>query len=389
MSRPDARLYEDCIIGSQPHGKASKILMVRVAIVGLGLVTRNIHRPAYAQLSDRVTIVGGCDLDQRAQTVAREEWKLPFVCGDPSELIEKTRPDVVSVCTPPALHREHAILALRAGCHVFCEKPLAVELEQADEIIEVSEETKRLVVVNNQFPYMKIHSTAKRWIGTPEFGQLLYLHAWQAFNPTDTTEAGWRGKLQRRLCFEFGIHVFELIRYFFNDTPVRLLAHMPTPGPEKGHDTVNMVSMEFADGRAASILLDRLSKGPERYLDMRLDGERASIHTSIGGRAQLTAGAHTRERRPFLEWKFARGGQAVLQAGNRSRVIARDPANPFAAATAHLFGSFLDAIQSGNVPAGDVRDNRNTLAMVFAAYDSARRGCAVELSQYQRTRVSP
>jgi D-apiose dehydrogenase len=357
--------------------------MLKVAIVGLGAVARNIHRPAYTQLAGRAEIVGGCDPDQQAQAFAREAWKLPVVCADPSELIEKVRPDIVSVCTPPSFHREHAILALRTGCHVFCEKPLAMELDHADEIIEVSTKAGRLVAVNNQFPYMRIHSAAKRWIGSPEFGQLLYLHAWQTFNPTEATETGWRGTLQKRLCFEFGIHVFELIRYFFNDTPVRLLAHMPTPGRDKGHDVINMVSVEFADGRAASVLLDRLSKGPERYLDIRLDGEFASIHTSIGGRMRLTAGVRTRERKPFLEWRFAQGGQAVLQTGNRSRVIARDPANPFAAATACQFANFLDAIQSGSTPAGDIRDNRNTLAMVFAAYDSARRGSAVELSQYR------
>jgi predicted dehydrogenase len=135
------------------------------------------------------------------------------------------------------------------------------------------------------------------------------------------------------------------------------------------------------------MMLNRLSKGPERYLDMRLDGEFASIHTSIGGLIEVKAGVHTRNRQPFLEWRFAKGGHAVLQAGNRSRVIARDPMNPFAAATAVHLGNFVDAIQSGGIPRGDARDNRKTLAMVTAAYDSARLGRAVEISEYQNMRV--
>jgi predicted dehydrogenase len=362
--------------------------MVRVAMIGLGAVARNIHLPAYARLKDRVTIVGGCDPDPAVQACARDIWKLSCVCGDPRELLEKTRPDIVAVCTPPSLHREHAILALDAGCHVFCEKPLADSLESADEIIAAGERARRLVVVNNQFSCMKIYSAAKQRIGSPDFGRLLYLHAWQTFRPTDMTEAGWRGKLQRRLCFEFGIHVFDLIRYFLEDNPVRVLAHMPVPPQEYGFDVINVVSMEFADGRAATMVLNRLSKGPERYLDMRLDGEFASIHTSLGGRVALTAGIHTRERRPFLEWRFAKGGEARLQVGNRSRVIAKDPINPFAAATAVHFGNFLDSIQSGSIPRGNAKDNRNTLAMVFAAYDSARLGRAVEMSAYRNSRVA-
>ncbi|MBA3256974.1 MAG: Gfo/Idh/MocA family oxidoreductase, partial [Pyrinomonadaceae bacterium] len=258
--------------------------MIHVAIIGLGAVTRNIHLPAYRQLGGEVSVVAGCDTDGAARTLAQERWHLPEVYDDPKEMIEKTKPDIVAICTPPSLHREQSLMALDYGCHVFCEKPLAESLEQADQIVWASERAKRFVVVNNQFPYMNIHLAAKRLIGSPEFGRLLFLHAWQTFHPTEATEAAWRGALQRRVCFEFGVHVFELIRFFFEDEPVKLFAHMPNPKPDAKSDVINLISVEFADGRAASIVLNRLSKGPERYLDMRLDGEFASIHTSIGGR---------------------------------------------------------------------------------------------------------
>src|SRR5260370_3130279 len=162
--------------------------MIRVAVLGRGAVTRNIELPAYAQMKDRVTIVGGCDVDRAAQDLAQGKWKLPHVCNDARELIDATKPDIVSVCSPSTLHLEHATLALKAGFHVFCEKPLADNLEQADEIIEASKKTGKLVVVNNQFPYMKIHTAAKQLAASPEFGRLLYLHAWQTFLPSQATQ---------------------------------------------------------------------------------------------------------------------------------------------------------------------------------------------------------
>ena len=360
--------------------------MIRVAIIGLGAVTQNIHLPAYAQLKNRISLVAGCDPNPEARKRAREHWNLPEVFDDPRKMLEATAPDIVSVCTPPFLHHEQTLLALEHGCHVFCEKPMAESLDQADEIIEASERTNRLVVINNQFPYMKIHLAAKQKIGSPEFGRLLFLHARQTFRPTENTEAAWRGEMQRRLCFEFGVHVFELIRFFFEDSPVKIFAHMPNPKPEIKSDPINMISVEFADGRAASILLDRLSRGPERYLDMHLDGEFASIHTSIGGEVRFEAGMHTREKRPFMNFQFAQGGKALLQNGNRSEVIARDGINPFASSTAHHFSNFISAIEDGGIPPGSATDNRNTLALVFAAYDSAQSGQAVEMSRYrQRT----
>ncbi len=356
--------------------------MIHVAIIGLGAVTRNIHLPAYRQLGGEVSVVAGCDTDGAARTLAQERWHLPEVYDDPKEMIEKTKPDIVAICTPPSLHREQSLMALDYGCHVFCEKPLAESLEQADQIVWASERAKRFVVVNNQFPYMNIHLAAKRLIGSPEFGRLLFLHAWQTFHPTEATEAAWRGALQRRVCFEFGVHVFELIRFFFEDEPVKLFAHMPNPKPDAKSDVINLISVEFADGRAASIVLNRLSKGPERYLDMRLDGEFASIHTSIGGRVGFEAGIHTRDKRPFVGFNFVQGGQAVLQKGNRSRMIAKDRINPFASATAHHFGNFINAIRNGGLPPGTAADNRKTLALVFAAYDSAQSNAAIEMSRY-------
>lgn len=356
--------------------------MVRLAIIGLGAVTRNIHLPAYARLKGEVRVVAGCDPDPAARAAARAEWGVPEVYDDARLMIERERPEVVAVCTPPAQHAGPALLALERGCHVFCEKPLAESLDRADEMIAAARGAHRLLAVNSQFPQMNIHRAAKARIGSPEFGRLLFLHAWQTLRPTAQTEAGWRGELRRRLCFEFGVHVFELIRYFFDDTPVRLLAHMPRPRPEVEADVINVVSMEFADGRAATVVLDRLSRGPERYLEMRLDGERAAIRTSIGGEVSLALGLHTRERRPFARLSLVKGGQAVWQDGSRAKVIARDGINPFASATAAHFAGFLGALRGGGVPPGEAGDNRRTLALACAAYDAAELGRAVELGPY-------
>ncbi len=351
---------------------------MRLAIIGLGAAVRNIHLPAYRALGGRLTVVGGADPDAAARGLAARAG-VPAVFAEAAELLGKTRPELVAVCSPPALHRAHVELALAAGCHVFCEKPVAESLEDVDAMIRAADSAGRVVVVNQEFPCMKIHRAARDRIGSSEFGRLLYLSAWHTMRPTALTEAGWRGELRRRLGFEFGIHVLDLARFFFDATPTRVLAHMPAPDPATHWDPVNVVALEFADGRAASCVLDRLSPGPERYLDLRLDGEHAAIHTSIGGQLRASIGLHTRERRPFAELRVAGGGTAVLEVGNRSRVIATDGRNPFASATARHLGDFLDALERGSVPRAHLRDNRATLALVLAAYESARIGRAVQL----------
>lgn len=280
-------------------------------------------------------------------------------------------------------------MALSQGCHVFCEKPLANNLRDVDDLIARAEAGNRFLVVNSEFPFMRIHMAAKALIGSPRFGRLLFLHASQTFHPTAETEAGWRGEMPRRLGMEFGVHVLDLVRYFFDEDPVRIFASMPRD-PSKAHsDVVNVIALEFADGRGASIVLDRLSKGPERYLAMRLDGEFAAIETSIGGEVRLEIGLHARGRRPYARLGFAKGGTAVLQNDDQSTTIAREGFNVFADATAVHFSNLIEAIQTGGEPPGNARENRKTLGLVFAAYDSAESGEALDTAPYLIPAANP
>ncbi len=165
---------------------------LRIAIIGLGAAARNIHLPAYFALAGKIIVVGGCDIDAETRKTAGRKLGIKEVFDDPLKMIEATAPDIVSICTPPSLHVEQTLLALQYNCHVFCEKPLAENLAGAEKLVRAAEQANRFVVVNNQFPYMNIHLGAKRMIGSPEFGRLLFLQAWQTFQPTHDTEAGWR-----------------------------------------------------------------------------------------------------------------------------------------------------------------------------------------------------
>jgi predicted dehydrogenase len=355
---------------------------VRVAVIGLGAVTRNIHLPAYRKLGDKIEIVAGCDVDGTARQTAREKFGLREVFDDPRKMMEATAPDIVSICTPPELHVEQSLMALEQGCHVFCEKPAAESLSEADKLIAAAAKAGRYVVVNNQFPFMNIHRAAKAAIGTPEFGRLLFMQAWQVFHPDEVTEADWRGRLQKRLCFEFGVHVFSLARYFFDSEPTMISAQMPNPLSKFHSDALNLITLEFADGRAASIILNRLSNAPERYLDIRLDGENASVSTSIGGEVRFEAGLHTRQKLPFFGFNFVKGGKAVWQNGVKSKIIAKDGINPFSSSTGFHFNNFVEALKNESIPPGTIADNRKTLALVFAAYDAAEARQTIFLKDY-------
>ena len=346
----------------------------RIAIAGLGAAARQIHLPAYRKLP-QVQVVGGCD-----PGVATWGFGFPRFASA-AEMLERTQPDILSVVVPTAHHYELTRLGLQAGCHVLCEKPFMETLEQADAIVEQARAANRWVVVNNQYRFMDIHTAARRLIGTPEFGELLFISANQTFFVTEETEGGWRGQDVRRTCQEFGIHVIDLCRYFFGEEPVSIHARMPKGAQPQGPDYLNLIRLDFPGDRVAHICLDRLSRGPHRYLDLRLDGSEACIETRIGGNIALSAGIRGGSRKPYVDLDVSLGGRATLYHGERGRKIAADPLDLFANATANLMKAFLAALDAGGTPPCHGADNRRTLALVHAAYDSNARGSAIAIGR--------
>lgn len=112
----------------------------RVAVIGCGRIAQAEHLPAYRAAAKRglAELVGVYDLDLgRAQAAAAmaETRAYPSVTA----LLSDGRPEVVSITTQPSSHHALAIQALRAGCHVLCEKPIAMSLAEADEMVAVAE----------------------------------------------------------------------------------------------------------------------------------------------------------------------------------------------------------------------------------------------------------
>jgi hypothetical protein len=111
------------------------------------------------------------------------------------------------------------------------------------------------------------------------------------------------------------------------------------PEQPSGPDYLNLIELEFSGDRVAHITLDRLSRGRHRYLDIRLDGEFASIETSLGGRLETRVGMRAATRQPFFSLDLAPGGPAGLYRGEQYSTLATEPLNVFAGATASFHGA--------------------------------------------------
>lgn len=356
--------------------------MVRTAVIGLGRAAAEIHLPACRMLPE-IEVVAGCDPDEARRMALARQFGLPAVYADPVEMLAREQPELVIVGVPPAHHSRMAQLALEHGAHVLCEKPFVGSLDEADCLIETAMQQRRLLAVNNQYRYMDIYRQTKAKLLEGVYGPLFYVQAWQQmFHPPSVEQTPWRRALPRYTLFEFGTHPLDLICHFFDALPLAVNAIASPARAGDGADVLVQMTLYFPDERYAVLSLNRMSHAPERYLEMRLDCERASLRLSYGGvaRAGLSLNRTQDGYRPDLRFSLVKGGEARAESGGRSARIAAARRPPLAQATARHLIALLPEMQQPQPSLARARWAREILRIVFAGYESAARRQVVMLA---------
>jgi len=172
---------------------------VRVGIIGArgrGAIAKYWHNP-----EGRSVVVGAADVNPEKL----EEFKAninsdAFVTTDYRELIAREDIDAIAVMSPDYCHEEHAIAALKAGKHVFCEKPLAITVDGCDNILRAWKESGKHLMVGFNMRYMNMFRTMKEIVDSGVIGEIkavwvrhfvglggyYYYHDWHA-NSKNTT----------------------------------------------------------------------------------------------------------------------------------------------------------------------------------------------------------
>lgn len=356
---------------------------LKIAIVGLGQAAGNIHLPALLSLRDRFEVVATCDPDAAAREKVGASFPNATPYSDYRELLSNAAIDAVDICSPPACHAAQVEQALAAGLHVFCEKPVAMTLAEADGMLATAESSGNTLAINGQFPDMAIHRAARTEVTSPRFGRLLFVQGNQAFRTTAATEAGWRKETPRRVAFDFGVHLFDLSAYLFGELPSSISCSISSLGTAVA-EAATAIELEFPSGGAASFVLNRVSAGPERYCDLILTGADSEVRCSIGGRADLALGISAKSKLPFARARFAMGGTAERTQAGRTELLAREGSNPFATATATRMKVFFDEVRRGVTMPRSAAYHREMLALALAAYDSADTGRRIDMTERYR-----
>jgi predicted dehydrogenase len=146
--------------------------VLKGGVVGCGLITHVAHMPAWRHTKD-VSIVSVCDqnIDVAKETARR--WGVSKVYDDLSKMLQREKLDFVDVCTPPATHHKLAIKAMENGMHVLVEKPMAIDLSGADEMIAASLKYGVKLCVSHNFLFTPVVQAAKSLVAEGAIGDLV------------------------------------------------------------------------------------------------------------------------------------------------------------------------------------------------------------------------
>lgn len=214
LDRPVSRPAEK----SKPSGPApfSGSGPVRVALIGCGAATRELHLPVLSGYAG-VEVVALVDRDQKRARELADGYKVPTVLDDASKL-DRAKVDAVLVCTPPFHHAPGAIEMARAGFHVFVEKPMATRYEDAERMVQAARDAgvvlsigvfRRLLPATRAFRGL----IDSGWLGMPisfdvEEGEV---YAW----PTATLGNMKRDLAGGGVLIDFGSHTMDRLLLLF------------------------------------------------------------------------------------------------------------------------------------------------------------------------------
>jgi len=145
----------------------------KYAIVGCGNIGTNSHLPGVQRL-DNVDVVAVCDIvEEKAKNAAQEFGGEAFINLD--EMLEKTKPDIVDVCTRESDHRSVVEKALEAGADVICEKTMADTIENARAMLDAAQRTGKRLAINYNYRWLSNYMVLRQMIQNGDFGDVRYI----------------------------------------------------------------------------------------------------------------------------------------------------------------------------------------------------------------------
>lgn len=196
---------------------------LKIALIGAGGIARGTHLPAFKRI-DNIEVVAVCDiLEDRAKQVA-EMFDIPLFFRDYHDVFKIEGLDAVDICTPNYLHSVISCEALENGLNVFCEKPDAISVSEAERMKEASERSGKVLMVMRNNRYWATAQYLKTFIEDGKMGEIYAARCGFIRRRGVPGRGGWfttKSQSGGGPLIDLGVHMIDMCMYLMgNPKPV-------------------------------------------------------------------------------------------------------------------------------------------------------------------------
>ena len=321
--------------------------MLRVAVIGCRGIG-GYHAQGVAAAGDAAELVAGCDLSEELLTEFRDQWKDRFpnlsTYTDYQEMLNVSRPDIVTVATGDHQHAFAVIAAAEAGAKgIFCEKPLATNLADADRMLEAVDQHGALLSIDHTRRWMPVWRHAREQvIDAGVIGDVV------------TIIGAFGGP--RAMLFRNGTHILDTICWFADSDPEWVMADL-----EEGYQ-------DYTEYRGDGGHLPETEPAAQGYIHFA-NGVRAFYS---GGPKNTAAGDVKFTVEGTLGTMLVSESSVIVEKdGETSRI---DLPNPMAKAIPVALCDLIDVVANGGTPRSTGGDGMRVVEILIGFLESQRQG---------------
>ncbi len=340
----------------------------KVAVVGLGMGRG--HARAAAENS-KAELAALCDVDEGKLERYRTELECPKVYTDYKAMLDAEELDIISVSLPNYLHKPVTIDALRAGAHVICEKPMAMNTAEAEEMKQVAEETGKHLMINLSYRFTGAAKVLKRIVDAGTVGPVYFVRTgWNRARGIPKF-GGWFA--QKKLSgggplIDLGVHRIDLALMLMGDPkPVTISAstydHIGTRLAKEQNKPFDVEDLATA--------FIRFDSGATMHVEASwaLNTERAEeMFTYLYGTKAGLCHRNTGEGYDFEAYIFGEWGDTYVTSQIKD-LPERE----------NSMDHFIDVVADGVEPLVTAENGVNVMRILDGAYESARLGREIEV----------
>jgi len=241
--------------------------MTRVAVVGVGSMGKN-HVRVFSEIPG-VELAGIADANLELAEKLGSSYYIPYF-SDYNEMIERVRPDAVSIVVPTSLHYEVTKDILEQGCHVLVEKPIASNSEEAHELVNLAQSLGLKLMVGHIERFNPAIVELKRRLGDNELGKIFQVHARRLGPfPNRIQDVG--------VIMDLAPHDLDIMRYLTGSNVMRLHAETNRILHETQDDLFAGL-LKFDDGVLGVLEINWLT--PTKIRELCVTGERGMFQVN-------------------------------------------------------------------------------------------------------------